>query len=222
MPLIEVLAPSCLPHPHPGHVHRYPKQIWGRPQFLGTPACCRIRDSYTLLTNSPTGNAGRLCKRDRFRLFIVESPQCIFLGRLPYIFCNVSSTHPLFVSADIVDDLGSPTIDAVFEVPGLRSDEIHVTLREGHLVVHGERRPSYRNPTSDPVEASSSQSSHDTRAPVVRELRYGPFQRRIKLPDNTKVGFLHLPVCKPLLSGIELGIRYCCQTRRRDAEGYVA
>jgi len=92
---------------------------------------------------------------------------------------------PMYIPrVDIIDDAGSPTIDAIFEVPGLRSDEIHVTLREGHVVVHGERRPSYRNPTSLPVEESSSHSN--TRAPLVRELRYGPFQRRIKLPDNIR------------------------------------
>lgn len=98
------------------------------------------------------------------------------------------------VSTDIVDDPASITIDAILEVPGMRSDEIHVTLREGHVIIHGVRRPSYRDTICSPVEDPSfhsvdidPQSSENTPATSVRELRYGPFQRRIKLPDGTKV-----------------------------------
>jgi len=100
---------------------------------------------------------------------------------------------PLYIPrADIIDDPASTTVDAIFELPGLRSDEINVAIREGYLIVHGVRRPSYDDSISGPVEESSlhsadidPQSSHNTRAPAVRELRYGPFQRRVKLPDGT-------------------------------------
>lgn len=95
---------------------------------------------------------------------------------------------PVFIPrADIVDDPASPTVDAIFELPGLKSDEIGVTLKDGYLVVHGVRHATYKDPLSGPAEDSSLHSVDiDPLNTVVRELRYGAFHRRIKLPDGTK------------------------------------
>ena len=80
-------------------------------------------------------------------------------------------------------------IEAIFEVPGVRGDSIRVSVRGGQLVVYGTRRPTY------PIAGSFVQGMHAMNidlqsAPPVREIRYGPFQRFVKLPDGVKVNFI--------------------------------
>lgn len=85
-------------------------------------------------------------------------------------------------------------IEAIFEVPGVRGDSIRVSVRGGQLVVCGHRRPTY--PVASTVEQGMDGMSIDVQSrrheptPIVREIRYGPFQRFVKLPDGVKVNFI--------------------------------
>jgi HSP20 family protein len=113
-------------------------------------------------------------------------------GQIQVVHRRKSSSRLYIPRTDIVDNPASPTVDAIFEVPGIRGDDIRVTLMEGHLVVHGIRRPIYRpEPMAHQVEDSLHSididpQSSNPRTPPVRELRYGAFQRRVKLPDGIK------------------------------------
>jgi HSP20 family protein len=77
------------------------------------------------------------------------------------------------------------------DLPGLRVEDVHIELTEGHLVVRGERRR--------PDAAAGTSYAHMERA-------FGRFERRIKLPDGVEAdaitasmddGVLSLIVPKP-------------------------
>jgi len=78
--------------------------------------------------------------------------------------------------------------------------------------------------TLEEPQASSQPAEQPPRAAVVRELRYGPFQRRVELPVNTK-GFLLTIHLQALTKRFEhtVGIRYCCKALRRNVQvkGYA-
>lgn len=88
---------------------------------------------------------------------------------------------------ELWDDQGSPTVTAVFEVPGLRPEEVTVEVVDGSLVVSGERRPRRFEgsaASSDSPEETNSLSSGRTNAQQVRELKYGIFRRAVVLPSG--------------------------------------
>jgi HSP20 family protein len=92
---------------------------------------------------------------------------------------------------DIVNDPESPRFLGIFELPGLKSADINISLKDGYIVVHGNRQSPYTKSGSCTEESCPDAMDIDLesfrRAQVnVRELRYGPFARRIKVPPGTE------------------------------------
>jgi HSP20 family molecular chaperone IbpA len=96
-------------------------------------------------------------------------------------------------SMDLIDDPAESTFTAVFEIPGIKTSDISLHILEGHLVVLGQRRPSY-NPTQQSETLSQETAENRTQPPKstipIQELRYGSFRRTIRVPEGLKV-------CKP-------------------------
>ena len=94
---------------------------------------------------------------------------------------------------DIYDNPSSPRVVATFEVPGVKSADMNLSIKDGCLIVQGERR--------DPMvhcgaTASSQPSSpgdgmeideHVRIRTNIRELRFGRFYRAIPLPGGVEV-----------------------------------
>lgn len=117
---------------------------------------------------------------------------------------------------DLVDDPSSPNIIALFELPGVKNENITLQIKDRRLVVAGNRVDPYSEalaaatstvsgsqtqvaprtssteiPQIDPSAASSgSISSPSLTDRSVRELRYGSFFRSIPVPDGIKVRFV--------------------------------
>ncbi|KAI0705516.1 hypothetical protein C8Q76DRAFT_696989 [Earliella scabrosa] len=90
---------------------------------------------------------------------------------------------------ELWDDENSPFITAVFELPGLRPEEVAVDVVDGRLIVSGERRQrSVRNPAAtapDTADNCIHESDSSLGHPVVlqvRELKYGFFRRIVPVP----------------------------------------
>ncbi|OSD00464.1 hypothetical protein PYCCODRAFT_1437319 [Trametes coccinea BRFM310] len=88
---------------------------------------------------------------------------------------------------ELWDDGKSATVTAVFELPGLRPDQVLLDVVDGRLIVSGERRP--RGPVrllssggrpGEPEPSAGSMSG----TPRVGELKYGTFRRAIPVPDG--------------------------------------
>jgi len=118
---------------------------------------------------------------------------------------------------NLIDDLSSPNIIVIFELPGVRNENIILRIKDGRFIVIGTRDdPSAEAlmvakaslPTSadsgradanlDPPDPEKSPEkviddsvvTPSTKALVdvsIRELRYGPFFRSIALPEGIKV-----------------------------------
>ncbi|KAF9078564.1 hypothetical protein BDP27DRAFT_1412533 [Rhodocollybia butyracea] len=101
---------------------------------------------------------------------------------------------------DLYDDPPSNLATATFELPGVKRHEIALNLREGFLVIEGERRrpdrkhleqasaPRYILRSTD--ASASSDADGDRRDPrpryTTQELRYGKFERKVPLPPGTQ------------------------------------
>lgn len=80
---------------------------------------------------------------------------------------------------EICDAPDSPVITAILEIPGIRKEEIGVTVvPEGRLIISGERR-------APPLLHNDS----DTTLPryPVHEIKYGRFERTIDVPPGLEV-----------------------------------
>lgn len=100
-----------------------------------------------------------------------------------YAFSHAQA-HPatyhrrLASSIEICDRPDAQLVTAVFELPGLRRDEISIRLtNEGRLIISGERTP--------PTLLLNTDLSLP-RYPV-RELKYGRFERAIDIPPSVEV-----------------------------------
>jgi HSP20 family molecular chaperone IbpA len=99
---------------------------------------------------------------------------------------------------DFIDDPSESILTAVFEIPGIKTNDISLHISDGHLVLSGERRPTYN--TKQQSEASSQNSAGDSIQALkltipVQELRFGSFRRAIQIPEDLKVrSILHAPL----------------------------
>ena len=91
---------------------------------------------------------------------------------------------------DIIDDPTESTLTAVFEIPGIKTSDISLHILDGHLVVSGERRPTY-SITQQSEAPSQDTAENSIQAPKltipIQELRYGNFRRAVKIPEGLKV-----------------------------------
>jgi HSP20 family protein len=137
------------------------------------------------------------------KLVLQKCTRAVREGQIRIVSPNL---NPFFYipRADIVEDPESPTVLAIFEVPGLKPEEVHVSFKDGSLFVNGIRKPIYQEstPASDndthAMETDSQGSTH-TRQQRVREIRYGQFHRMIKLPEGTKASQISAKISDGML-----------------------
>ncbi|KAI0767280.1 hypothetical protein C8Q74DRAFT_1370097 [Fomes fomentarius] len=88
---------------------------------------------------------------------------------------------------ELLDDGNSPLVTAIFELPGLRPDQVAVDVVDGRLIVSGERcqrvrqNPAATEPSDVCVDTPKSSQVH-LGIPQVRELKYGFFRRVFPVP----------------------------------------
>ena len=87
------------------------------------------------------------------------------------------------------------TMIATLELPGLQKEDVHITARpNGELVISGERKPQHllylqnirSENDSDQAMDEDAEEKEDGRT-VFNELKFGKFQRSIRLPAGTDV-----------------------------------
>ena len=75
---------------------------------------------------------------------------------------------------DLREDLGSQTITACLELPGIKPVDVEIQLHDNKLIVSGKR--------------SAPQLSGPSATYSVQELKYGAFRRSMNLPMGIQVG----------------------------------
>jgi HSP20 family protein len=73
---------------------------------------------------------------------------------------------------DLHENGESNTVTATFELPGLKKEDVHIDVHNGHLSVSGE---------------SSESTEKNEEGYAIRERRFGKFARTLKLPQGVKV-----------------------------------
>lgn len=91
---------------------------------------------------------------------------------------------------DLIDDPAESILTAVFEIPGIKTNDVSLRIIDGHLVVLGERRAPYNTTQrSEPLPQDTSESGISASQTVIpiQELRFGTFRRAIRVPEGLKV-----------------------------------
>jgi len=90
---------------------------------------------------------------------------------------------------DFIDDRAESILTAVFEIPGVKTSDISLHILDGHLVVTGERRPTYNTTQQSEAQSQDTEES-GAQAPKlstpIRELRFGSFRRAVQIPEGLK------------------------------------
>ncbi len=113
---------------------------------------------------------------------------------------------------DVYDNPTSPNYIATFELPGVRTADMSLSIKEGNLIIDGERRCPmiHCGAASEPPKPAvddgrgSASMQIDVR-PVkaaVQELRYGRFHRAVPLPSGVQVSLFPPPM---LCMSIQMG-----------------
>ncbi|KAI0088383.1 HSP20-like chaperone [Irpex rosettiformis] len=72
---------------------------------------------------------------------------------------------------DVHENSASNTVTATFELPGLKKEDVNIDVHNNVLTISGESKVS---------------SEHDENGYVVRERRFGRFERSLPLPQGIK------------------------------------
>ena len=100
---------------------------------------------------------------------------------------------------ELWDDGDDPLVTAVFELPGMRPEDVSVDVVDGRLIVSGERRPhslsnAQTHDEHDEDEAPDGSKStaglSQRRILQVCELKYGFFRRVVAVPTGCTVSFV--------------------------------
>jgi HSP20 family protein len=119
---------------------------------------------------------------------------------------------------DIIDDPSSPKIIAIFELPGVKNDNITLQIKDKRLMVLGKRLDPFTealaaarstsdqassttnslgnvtnltpNAPTTPARGAASGFITPTMGKSIRELRYGSFFRSLPVPEGIKVSKL--------------------------------
>lgn len=96
---------------------------------------------------------------------------------------------------DLIDDPSSSKLTAVFEIPGIKTNDISLHIRDGCLVVQGERKNPYPKnaqiTTTSLNEEMEIEGQSSIKVPI-QELRFGTFYRSIRVPSGIKVSLLSI------------------------------
>jgi HSP20 family molecular chaperone IbpA len=89
---------------------------------------------------------------------------------------------------DLIDDPSSSKLTAVFEIPGIKTNDISLHIRDGCLIVQGERKnpyPKNAQVTTSLNEEMEIEGQSSIKVPI-QELRFGTFYRSIRVPSGIK------------------------------------
>jgi HSP20 family molecular chaperone IbpA len=113
--------------------------------------------------------------------------EAIKSGRLRVVAPQqISSTPSEYIPRmDFIDDPSESILTAVFEIPGIKTNDISLHISDGHLVVSGERRPTY-NTTQQPQNTAENGIQAPRLTIPIRELRFGNFRRAVRIPEGLK------------------------------------
>ncbi|MFK7805595.1 MAG: Hsp20/alpha crystallin family protein [Anaerolineae bacterium] len=130
----------------------------------------------TLVRWNPTRNIRKMqTDMDRLMESFFESPQ---------VAQSTHSNLPL----DVAETQDSYVISAA--VPGLKSDDIDITVEDGVLTIAGEVKNSFETlGSANPADASDPENNEDVQESTavkfhLRERRYGNFARKLRLPKD--------------------------------------
>ncbi|KAF7343429.1 SHSP domain-containing protein [Mycena venus] len=117
---------------------------------------------------------------------------------------------------ELYDNPDSANIVATFELPGVKISDLSISVKQGVLLIHGERRaryiphrhPSVRGHSQAQAEAgdmdvdspTSSESAAHARLFPLEELRYGEFRRAIRLPPGADTSCINASLSDGLLT----------------------
>ncbi|KAJ7766608.1 HSP20-like chaperone [Mycena metata] len=112
---------------------------------------------------------------------------------------------------DVCDDLESGTTIATFEVPGVKISELSISVKQGILLVWGQRLSQHRSSRLHPslrglispendTDSSSAHGDSSNRRWTCRELRYGSFYRKLRLPPGIELSCITANLCDGLLT----------------------
>jgi len=79
--------------------------------------------------------------------------------------------RPLRPKMDLHENHQTNTVTATFELPGMKKKDIHISLRDGRLIVSGESRLS---------------TEHEQDGYTLRERQFGKFVRTLHVPKDAK------------------------------------
>jgi HSP20 family protein len=79
---------------------------------------------------------------------------------------------------DLKENSDGRTVSAIFELPGLRKEDVSIDVHNSLLTVSGE-------------SGGSTVTEEEERGYVVRERRAGKFSRTVRLPQGIKVGIFY-------------------------------
>lgn len=88
---------------------------------------------------------------------------------------------------DLIDDPAVSILTAVFELPGIKTNDISLHILDGRLVVSGERRPTYSITQQSEEDTAESGIQAPKMTVPIQELRYGTFRRAVRIPEGLKV-----------------------------------
>ncbi|KAF8894254.1 HSP20-like chaperone [Mucidula mucida] len=72
---------------------------------------------------------------------------------------------------DLHEDAEKNIVTALFELPGLKKEDVNIDVRDGRLTVTGESKIS---------------SEHQEEGYAVKERKFGKFSRTLRLPQGVK------------------------------------
>ncbi|KAH9885270.1 HSP20-like chaperone [Cubamyces lactineus] len=101
---------------------------------------------------------------------------------------------------DLCDDPNSPFIVALFELPGMKADQLSVRIENGKLIVDGERTgPHLHGNGNEPSNAASEPMPSATLYPV-QEIKYGKFRRELALPAGVTAAHVRSTLAEGMLT----------------------
>ncbi|KAJ7918260.1 hypothetical protein B0H13DRAFT_1607601, partial [Mycena leptocephala] len=92
---------------------------------------------------------------------------------------------------EIFDDPGHPNIEATFEVPGVKSSDLHIFVQGAMLLVQGYRTVKRSHPRGLSIRPAGL---------AVEEFHYGKFYRALRLPGGTTAASIRACLSDGLLT----------------------
>jgi HSP20 family protein len=83
------------------------------------------------------------------------------------------NTHLILVNRmDVHEDAKDNKVTAIFELPGLKKEDVNIDVHNNRLTISGESKTS---------------ENRDEKGYAIRERSYGSFSRTLQLPAGVKV-----------------------------------